>query len=132
MITDENARSEDCNHTSGGVVVTKKKEQLCPSLGMKEGSPKRGSVRGGMRGFAVYLWQAEGWTTRNEALEEEEVKQASTTRIPGHWLAMPSWSRNIFRNSWWFKEQCMFIEAPAEGISTCRFTGPKGEVTENV
>ena len=55
----------------------KKKELSCPSLGMKEGSPKRGLVSEEVFGFFLpYMcWHSEGWTPRNEALMESVVKQ---------------------------------------------------------
>ena len=83
-----------------------------------------------MHVLSVYYWHSEGWTSRNEALMEAVVKQARTTRHP--WLI--ACDANIcpedFRKSLWFKRRHMFIEAPEEGISTCRSKGPKGELIE--
>ena len=61
---------------------------------------------------------------------EAVVKHARTTGIPGWWRAMSTWTLKYFRNSLWFKEKCMIIEAPEEGISTCRSKGPKVEAIE--
>ena len=38
-------------------------------------------------------------------------------------------SRN-FKNSLWFRRKCVSIEAPEEGMSTCRSKRPKGEAIE--
>ena len=40
------------------------------------------NVRGGLRIFSVYLWHAEGWSSRNEALQEAVLKRTRTTRHP--------------------------------------------------
>ena len=61
---------------------------------------------------------------------EAVVKLARTTGIPGWWRAMSTWTPNYFRNSLWFTEKCMIVEAPEEGISTCRSKGPKSEAIE--
>ena len=39
-------------------------------------------------------------------------------------------SREDVRKSLWFKSRHMFIEAPGEGVSTCRSKGPTGEFIE--
>ena len=58
--TDENARCEDRNHTSGEVFVAQKKESI-PS---NEGRIAKAwvNVRGSMRVFSVHFWHSEGWT----------------------------------------------------------------------
>ena len=83
-----------------------------------------------MRVSAVNYWHSEGWTLKNEALMEAVVKQARTTRHP--WLVACDVHMNPedFKQSLWFKEGCMFIEAPEEGVSTCRSKGPNGELIE--
>ena len=76
--------------------------------------------------FDVYFRHSEGWTPMEAA-----VKQTRTTRHP---LAGGLWrqhGRKDFRNGVWFKEQCMFIEAPEAESSTCRSTSPKGELIES-
>ena len=77
-----------------------------------------------MRVSAVHFWHSEGWAPRNE------VKQVRTTRHL--WLVACDATLDLkdFRTSLWFKEKCMFIEAPEEGTSTRRSTGPKGELNE--
>ena len=78
MITDENAGSEDCKHTSGmaflaihvelGAVVDQE-EGAARSTPGNEGRIAQAwvSVRGGMWVFAVYFWHSGGRTPRNEA-----------------------------------------------------------------
>ena len=92
---------------SGIVWSTKDKEPLCLFLETKEESPEAWvSVRGGMRIFALYFWHSEEWTPRYEALMEAVVEQVSTTRHPGWWHVMPTWTRKISDGVLWFKEKC--------------------------
>ena len=94
-ITDEEASSEDRNHTSGGVFVAvgsnlvalvEAEEGAIKSIPHNEGIIAQTwvNVRGGLRVFSVYFWHSEGWTPRNEALLEAVWKQARTTGKP--WL----------------------------------------------
>ena len=39
--------------------------------------------------------------------------------------------REDFKKSLWFNSRHMFIEAPGEGVSTCRSKGPTGECIED-
>ena len=116
-------------YDSGIVWSTKDKEPLCLFLETKEESPEAWvSVRGGMRIFALYFWHSEELTPRHEALMEAVVEQASTTRHPGWWPVMPTWTRKISDGGLRFKEKCMFIGAPEAGVSSCRSTGPRGDI----
>ena len=80
--------------------------------------------------FSVCFWHSEGWTPRNEALMDAEVKQARTTRHP--WLIAcdanmcPEDSGKIVR----FQSRRMFIKAPGEEVSTTRSKGLHGELFE--
>ena len=67
---------------------------------------------------------------RNEALMEAVVKQARTTRHP--WLVAcdANMDPEDFKKSSWYKCRCMLIEAPGEGISTCRSRSLNGELIE--
>ena len=77
-ITNENASSEDRQHTSGGVFVAVDsnlgavlgEEGAVAAIRGNEGTITQAwvNVRGGMRVFSVYFWHSEGWTPRNEAL----------------------------------------------------------------
>ena len=75
--------------------------------------------------FEKYFWQTESWTPRNEAFMEVVVKQVRTTKQP--WLIA---CNADFKKSLWFKSRQMFIEAPGEGVPTCRSTSPTGELIE--
>ena len=125
-ITDENASSEGRMHTSGGVFVAGG-SSLGTAIGKEEGAatsiPGNGgriaqawvNVSGGMRVFAVFFWNSEGWTLGNEALVDAVVKQARTT---GHqWLIArdASMGPEECKNSFWFTNRHTFIEAPGEG-----------------
>ena len=65
--------------------------------------------------------------TSIEALMEAVVMQARTTWHP--WLVACD-ANCDFRRGLWFEEECMCIEAPEAGVSTCRSTGPNGELFE--
>ena len=61
---------------------------------------------------------------------EAAVKQVRTTRHP--WLT--AYDANTcpedFKKSLWFQNRHMFIQAPGEGVSTCRSRGPNCELIE--
>ena len=59
---------------------------------------------------------------------EAVVKQARATRHP--WLVACDANMNpeILKKSPRCKSRHMFIEAPGEGVSTCRSKGPNGEL----
>ena len=80
-ITEEMAGGEDRKQTSGGVfvaidsnlgAVVGAQEGAVESIPGHEGRLARAwvNVRGGLRIFAVYFWHSEGWSSRNEALQE--------------------------------------------------------------
>ena len=77
--------------------------------------------------FAVCFSQSEGLTQRNEALMEAVVKQVITTRHPWLIACDANTCPEDFRKSLCFKSRHMFIEAPGEGVSTCKFNVPNGE-----
>ena len=94
-ITDERASSEDRTHTSGGVfvaidsnlgAVVGAEEGAMESIPGNEGRIAQAwvNVRGGLRIFSVYFWHSEGWSSRNEALQEAVLKRTRTTKHP--WL----------------------------------------------
>ena len=78
----------------------------------------------------VFLTSRKLGTPRNEALMEAVVKQVRTTKHP--WLS--ACDANVcpenFKKSLWFNSIHMFIEAPGEGVSTCRSKSPNGELIE--
>ena len=58
------------------------------------------------------------------------MKEARTSRHP--WLVAcdANMNRTNFKKSLWYKRKHMFIEAPGEGLSTCRSKGPNDEFIE--
>ena len=128
-IIDESASSEDCKHTSGGVFVAidshfgaviDKEEGAVGSILGNEGRIAQAwvNVRRGMLFSPCTFWHSEGWTPRKEALMGAVVKQARTTRHL--WVVAGDAKMNPedAKKSFWFKEMCMFREAPEEGMST--------------
>ena len=83
-----------------------------------------------MRVFAVCFWHSEGWTTRNEALMDAVMKQVRTTGHPWLIACDANTSLEDFKKSLWFQSRHMFVEAPEEGVSTCRSKGTNGELIE--
>ena len=75
----------------------------------------------------VYFLRSEGWTPRNEALMEAEVKHVRSTRRP--WLVARDEVMNLedFKKSLWCKSRHLIIGAPGEGVSACRSKGLNGE-----
>ena len=59
---------------------------------------------------------------------EAVVKQARTTRHPS--LVACDANMNPVEKSLWLKEQRMFMNAPEDGTSAFRSTGPHGELIE--
>ena len=84
-ITTENASSEGCKHTSGGVfvkfdsdlgVVVDKEGAVMCLLGNEGGNAQTYvHVRRELKVFAVYFWHSGGCTPRNEALIEALVNR---------------------------------------------------------
>ena len=85
-ITDETARSEDREHTSGGVFVAVD-SNLGTVVGEREGAVASiqawVNVRGGMQVFSVYFWHSEGWTPRNEACWRQCQSEPDQTSVAG-------------------------------------------------
>ena len=77
------------------------------------------NVRGGLCVFAVYFWQSEGWTPRNEALLEAVVRQ---TKSPDPWLV--ACDANMCPEDF---EKSLWSEGTPEEASTCRSKSPKAE-----
>ena len=92
IATDERASIEDQKHASGGVLVAVdsnlgavvgEKEGAVTSIPGSEGRITQAgvNVRRGMRFFAAYLWHAEGWSPRNEAILEASQSH-QTSMVP--------------------------------------------------
>ena len=73
------------------------------------------NVRGGLRVFSVYFWHSEGWTPRNEALLQAELKQARTTRHPWLIACDANMCPEDFEKSLWFQRETM-LEVPERSI----------------
>ena len=81
-----------------------------------------------MQVVVVYLWHSNAWTPRNEALMEAAGENHKASLVSG---LRCQHGPNDFRNSLWFREKCVFLEVPQEGISTCRSPGQRGELIES-
>ena len=106
----------------GAVVETWKRENR-PSVGECQ------------RRYAVFVqnfWHSEGWAPRNEALMEAVVKQARTSGHP--WLVAcdANMDPEDFKTSLWYKDSCMYFEAPEQGSATCRSNCSNGELSERM
>ena len=83
-------------------------------------------------GFLPYTsWHSEGWTPRYEALMEAVVKQTRTTWHPW-WIGCNAnmCPEDLQEEPLAQKQAHISIEAPGEGVSTCRSKGPNGECVE--
>ena len=89
------------------------------------------NVRGSMRMFAACFWHTEGWSPRNEAIQEAVLKRARTTKHPRLMASDADVSPEDFEKSFWFRKDQMHVIAP-EGVSTCRPKNAEGEWVEKV